>query len=269
MERVRRLCMFTGIVLGIGSGLYAAREDDAAAYAAVEDSESVGERLKKAIEENDAFAVRQLLQEEPKALNRKCVEMECGDYPQLITPLSFAVHRGRADVVSVLLELGADVNKKGFLANTPLKSACIEALPSVVKMLLDAKADVVIDNDAGSEMLLSAIKGANSEIMQVILSNPCVCINKTPGDDLTALECASFITSRFGHQDSYDQECKREFVVKMLLAAGEDMDRKSDRRSVGFLALESAILYNHYGRARVLILAGAYPIIGSCEERRI
>jgi len=65
------------------------------------------------------------------------------------TALHAAAGEGRANIVEVLLEHGADINRQSDRGNTPLHLAALWGRNEVVKLLLASGADVTIRNDEG------------------------------------------------------------------------------------------------------------------------
>jgi ankyrin repeat protein len=57
------------------------------------------------------------------------------------TPLAQAVHDGLTDIIKLLLEAGADVNGLGSSTPTPLAQAVYDGLTDIIKLLLEAGAD--------------------------------------------------------------------------------------------------------------------------------
>ncbi|OUM65895.1 hypothetical protein PIROE2DRAFT_29413, partial [Piromyces sp. E2] len=58
------------------------------------------------------------------------------------TPLFFACYSGKLDVVTYLVEQGANVNKENRKGATPLFNACIGGHEAVVQYLVEHGADV-------------------------------------------------------------------------------------------------------------------------------
>ncbi len=61
------------------------------------------------------------------------------DFSGNFTPLQAAIFGGFADIVQVLLDAGADVNKE-VKNTTPLKLATEQGKPKIIQMLLEAGA---------------------------------------------------------------------------------------------------------------------------------
>jgi hypothetical protein len=76
------------------------------------------------------------------------------------TPLAQAVHDGLTDIIKLLLEAGADVNGLGSSTPTPLAQAVYDGLTDIIKLLLEAGADPNIPDQvsislSSSHLLLS------------------------------------------------------------------------------------------------------------------
>ena len=66
------------------------------------------------------------------------------------TPLHFAAHFGRKDVVLLLLEKGALLEGKNNQDETPLFSAVLGGQTSTVKLLVEQGADITVKNENGA-----------------------------------------------------------------------------------------------------------------------
>uniref|UniRef100_A0A452YNL1 RING-type E3 ubiquitin transferase n=1 Tax=Aegilops tauschii subsp. strangulata TaxID=200361 RepID=A0A452YNL1_AEGTS len=88
-----------------------------------------GERLVSAARDGDAVEARMLLELSP-ALARYST------FGGLNSPLHFAAAKGHLDIVTLLLEKGADVNARNYCGQTALMHACRHGHWEVVQMLL-------------------------------------------------------------------------------------------------------------------------------------
>jgi ankyrin repeat protein len=88
----------------------------------------------------------------------------CQLFPDLInaadtkgfTPLIIAVYSNQAEVVSILLQNGADVNAQDRSGNTALMGASFKGYASLAATLIEAGADVNIRNGQGAPALTFA-----------------------------------------------------------------------------------------------------------------
>src|SRR5262245_12400026 len=83
-----------------------------------------------------ADMVRRLVAETPEVLSARMSRFE-----HRRTPLHFAVFKGRAEMVALLLELGADPNAQDDLGKTPLTDASAKTDEAIVARLVAAGAD--------------------------------------------------------------------------------------------------------------------------------
>ncbi|WP_372369366.1 ankyrin repeat domain-containing protein [Candidatus Uabimicrobium sp. HlEnr_7] len=142
-----------------------------------------------------------------------------------------AISWNKAEKVKELLAAGADVNQKNGYGQSPLMAAAEKKNIEIVKILLDAKADV--NFEGGSKYmpgtpLMSAAKGGNTEIIKLLLdakADPNIVIN-----DEFALEFALKDYDKKGFEPA-----------KMLLAAGANVNTQGTQ---GKTVLHSAFFNN-------------------------
>ncbi len=83
----------------------------------------------------DLNLIRRLVQENPKALDRRMSRFEQG-----LTPLRFAIQRTRYDIMDLLIELGADLEAKDKDGQTATEIALLSGDQEAAKRLLAAGA---------------------------------------------------------------------------------------------------------------------------------
>jgi ankyrin repeat protein len=151
------------------------------------------------------------------------------------TPLICAASTGDVTVVRNLIERGADVNLQSMSdSTTPLIEATREGYPDVVRELLSAGANIDGTGDDGMAPLHLAAQNDHAEIVAVLIEFKAN-VNQTSKTGLTPLLYAA----KKGHFR----------VVKELIAAGADVSLKRD----GQTPLDIACLRGHSGVVEVLI----------------
>ena len=100
--------------------------------------------------------VRGLLKEMPVEVVN---QMTCGGAPARWTALSIACnnardpHNERPVIVQLLVEAGAELEVRNAFGATPLLTVCQVGYVSVVRVLLDARADASATNNRGRNAL--------------------------------------------------------------------------------------------------------------------
>ena len=113
------------------------------------------------------------------------------------TALSFAAARGQVEIVALLLERGADPNKKdSFYGATPFNWASNEGHVQIVRLLIEKGAPV------GPELMMRAANNGNAELMALALEK-----SKPSADDLSMALAQA-------------EESKHDKVVEQLKQAG-------------------------------------------------
>jgi len=165
------------------------------------------------------------------------VEIDSDD--DLDLALVEASHAGSTDIVSLLLDKGADVNAQDADGYTALSIASRNGHTEVVKLLLDKGADVNVQDADGDTALIWASRNGHTEVVKLLLDK---------GADINAKDkygdTALILASRKGHTE----------IVKVLLNAGADINAKDGN---DWTALMLASFYGHTEIVKVLLNAGA------------
>ena len=112
-------------------------------------------RLARLIADGDAEAVRAAVQDSPRLLTATVERDGQGGW----TPLHLAVADGRADVVRLLVEAGADLRARTEHGRDPLHTA-LESAPDLVPLLRELGAPV----DAASAAYLDDVEQLRTEL---------------------------------------------------------------------------------------------------------
>jgi hypothetical protein len=86
-----------------------------------------------------------------------------------VTPMHVAARAGHADILSLLLEHGADVDCRGFYGETPLHRASWNGKLEAGKCLLDHGADINAINNEGLTPLFHAVIRGQVEVARMLL----------------------------------------------------------------------------------------------------
>ena len=168
------------------------------------------------------------------------IEARAGKYGP--TPLMLAARENpNPEVITVLLQAGADVNEKCRGRGSVIKFAALNPNPEVITMLLQAGADVNDDIGLGDTPLMRAARwNQNPEVITVLLKAGARVDVVREYDDRTPLIYAVMS----GHED----------VVRILLDAGADINA---RDWDGNTAINHARENGHTEIVELLIEAGA------------
>jgi ankyrin repeat protein len=171
-----------------------------------------------------------------------------------LTALHWASHRGRSNVVRLLLRKGADLNVHAVPRNsmglligcTPLHCAILARDAETVRLLVAGGADVNVKRswDGSSPLLLACGIGSRVPIGASIGS---IC------DGSNAKEAGT--DSPFGNQVSSTESFPVTEVVELLLSKGADADSKD---VCGRTPLLAACRTGHLEVAKLLLASGAH-----------
>ena len=144
-------------------------------------------------------------------LGRVDVDQVGGDYN---TALLEAVRHNHADVMQVLIDAGADIEKKDPFQCSPLLSGCESSVPDVVKVLVRAGADVGARDRDGKTCLMIVSARGFATLVKSLLCMGEVGVDLVDAQHWTALHHA--VANR------------RAAVVQVLIDAGADVEAKSE-----------------------------------------
>ena len=156
------------------------------------------------------------------------------------TALAVAVMQGNKDIVRLLLDRGADVNIVGGKVGTALAAAAIKGNKDTLKLLLDRGADVniVVDSQYGTALAAAAFEGNKSSVR--LLLDRGADVNIVGGEYGTALTAAALE----GNKDT----------VRLLLDQGADVNIVGGEYGT---ALAAAVLDESEDTVRLLLDRGA------------
>lgn len=86
-------------------------------------------------------------------------------------PLKVAAERNILEMVPLLLEAGAELNRPGYNGITPLAAACLKGHLKIVKILAAAGADFQLGDDFGHSPLFWAVVGAHLALVEWLVEH--------------------------------------------------------------------------------------------------
>lgn len=139
------------------------------------------------------------------------------------TPLHIVAYLGHVDIVKLLLEAGANPNKKDALEETPLHKAAFSNHPAIVNILLEAGANSNAQSFDGRTPLH---EGAFSlPIVKQLLAAGADPNKKSKLSKTTPLHAAASGTHSIHHKGIPNNSPK---IVQMMLEAGADPNARSE-----------------------------------------
>lgn len=201
------------------------------------------EALLKAVNNVDLKAIQKAL--------RKGAEIDCKD-DDGYTPLCRAYIRdGNEEIVSFLLENGADVNAQWTSRRTPLHNACIDGRDELVSIFLKNGANVKAKDAGGDTPLHHACRQGHDSIVSILWQHCAkVSISITKNN---AGQTPLIIASMEGH----------DHIVSSLLNKGADANNEGDDKR---MPLHWACAKGHDKVVLLLLDAGAF--VNAKDENR-
>jgi cytohesin len=141
--------------------------------------------------------------------------------------LQYATAHKQAGVLSMVLNMGADVNAVGSDGNRALDIACLKGDAASARILLEHGANPNLRNKTGSTPLHDAALSGNKEVVEMLLARGADVSAQDPESKSTPLHYAA----SFGRLE----------VVKTLVEHGADLSAKDSK---GQTALQLAISNN-------------------------
>jgi ankyrin repeat protein len=153
--------------------------------------------------------------------------------------LSAAAYFGRREIVDLLLERGANINKAEEIdGHTPLLRAIMGGEPEIAAGLVERGADVNRGTEAGFSALMVAVGGGHSALVSTLVGKGAE-VNAKDEDGETALMFAANGSAE---------------IARFLIANGADVNIQMDD---GWTALMQAVFRGNAGIAGLLLDAGA------------
>ncbi|KAK5202772.1 hypothetical protein LTR41_011483 [Exophiala xenobiotica] len=155
------------------------------------------------------------------------------------TALVWASGNANAEIVRMLVDAGADVNAQGDQCGSALQTASLQGKEKLVQILIDRRADINADGGTyGNALQAAAIRGREKEV-QILLGSGAD-VNKQGGRYGTALQAASLL----GFQK----------VVQMLMDEGANANAQGGEYGN---ALQAASMRGYEKVVQMLLKAGA------------
>jgi ankyrin repeat protein len=208
--------------------------------------------LMNAVERNDARALKGLLKELHGDGNDVAAELDRLDTPKSsndlrlksckLTPLMFAACLGYKNLIALLIEAGASVNKSDENGRPPLHWAVLYDNYACMDALLKAGANVDHFDAKGSTALMVAAMAGYQASMQVLLAAGAK-VDETGGEGKTALKLAA--------------QHGQIRALQALIVAGATVDMTVLKG--GQTALMWAAAQGHTAIVQALLQAGADP----------
>jgi ankyrin repeat protein len=204
--------------------------------------------IKKAIKKDKLKDVKKLVEADPAIVN---IQNSDGE-----TPLFVAVHEEHPEIVTYLIENGADVNHKSTKDGwTVLHIACFLKNAEIVNILLDNNVDINVTSNTGATPLyLVCEHGSHNEMSIDIIYDLILA-----AEELGVL--AQYINKKeeHGYFPLY-VACKNgdNDIVELLLEKGANLNEKNEQRQTALIiAIQENQEKSHLEVIETLLKAGA------------
>ncbi|KAJ5110886.1 hypothetical protein N7532_001421 [Penicillium argentinense] len=176
--------------------------------------------------------------------------------------LQAAALRGYAEVVRILLDAHADVNAQGGKYGNALQAAAYRGSTEVVWMLLDAHADVNAQGGYFGNALQAAALGESTKVVRILIDAHAD-VNAQGGQFGNALQAAAYgesseVGGQFGNALQAAAYRGNTEVVRMLLDAHADVNAQGGEYGS---PLHAALQMGHSDHIDILLIAGADPLL--------
>jgi ankyrin repeat protein len=172
------------------------------------------------------------LDDYPKTIVSKEIEMKLRDLNVSCTALYTAVGFGNSQIVQMLLDTGVAVDA-GDGNDTPLNLAIKQQNLAIIRQLLNAGSDVNCEMEDKERAVMIAASVGNLEIVEVLVNAGALLEEWSQGE--SALSSAA----QGGHEDVYDyllplvSEEHREYATREMLEKGVKRKRRSSKKKGG------------------------------------
>lgn len=123
-------------------------------------------------QKGDAKALHRAIARLPADVRR--ARIEYATPMDLVGPLAVATINGHTDCVRVLIEAGAEYNRRSMDGKTPLHIAARDGRKEIARLLIDAGADCNVRDARGYTPLLLAAHYGKHEVLDVLLNTQSV-----------------------------------------------------------------------------------------------
>jgi len=120
-------------------------------------------KVEKLMWEKDAAGIKNLVEADPGLVNMKLTNDE--------TMLTIAAWTGQSELISYLVEKGADLSLRNKWNNTALHNAAQQGYTEIAKILLDKGADINLQGTSGCTSLLFAAQKQHPEMVALLLKH--------------------------------------------------------------------------------------------------